>query len=345
MNNNTNVENRISVIIPARCADYLLFESISKIRVLYPFVKIVIVLDEIDENKIKDFDKNIIVLKSENINMSEKRNQGVNIVNTEYIGFIDSDAYPNEHWIEKAVKFLDKNTKYSAVTGNQFLPQEDNFQRQCLRLVRFCRIFTYPQWCKIIDKTAPEQDCEEFMTSNLIMRKATYDILGGMNKDIYLAEDNEFASRMTANGYKIRFVPEISVFHHECELFPFLRKIFCMSYYYSQEFVYKKGCKTLKEYISIFFPLAALFFVLFSFLIDIYFNKALLLSLFIPILVIILFIKEAFNLSTKLQTNKFFGFLFIFCVFIMFCVFWVSGTVAGLFQLPFFNVQKSYKHY
>ena len=115
----------------------MLEECISETRKLYEDVKIILILDEINEEKAKKFDKNIIFQKSEQLNMSAKRNQGVKIANTDYIGFIDSDAYPNQNWIENAIDFLQNNQDYSAVTGNQFLPPNDDVQKQCLRQIRF----------------------------------------------------------------------------------------------------------------------------------------------------------------------------------------------------------------
>lgn len=340
-----NFQNKITLIIPSRSVDFLLFESVSEIRKLYPFVKIIVILDEIDEKKNRDFDENVTILKSENLNMSAKRNQGVRLAQTEYLGFIDSDAYPCENWIESAVDFLDKNLDYSAVTGNQLLPENDNFEKQCLRLIRFCKLFTYSKWCKVIDLNVKEQDCYEFMTSNLIMRKSVYDKLGGMDETLYLAEDNEFADRMVKNNYKIRFVPKIRVFHHECSSLPFLKKVFSMSLYYAKEFSTRTGKKSINEYLSIFFPLLAFIFFIFVLLTGVFLNENILILLLLPFAVLLLFVFYAVKLANKINCNKILAFFYIYFIFIMFCVFFLFGLICGLFNFSCFDARNTYKHY
>ena len=96
------MENKVTIIIPSRNTDYLLEKCIKKIREQYKNIKIILVLDSIN-NCLKQFDKNIEIIKSENPNMSAKRNLGVKNVDTKYIAFIDSDAYPNENWLEYAI--------------------------------------------------------------------------------------------------------------------------------------------------------------------------------------------------------------------------------------------------
>ena len=223
---NKNFEQSVSIIIPSRNADYLLKECIEKIRELYNEVHIVLVLDEIGENSLGGGEKNITVLKSTNPNMSAKRNQGVYSCKTEYIAFLDSDAYPCRNQLETGVAFLEENQSYSAVTGCQYNPPSDKFEQICLRLVRFSPLFTHKEWLSVTDRNVHPYDCEVLMTSNVIMRRFDYIKINGMNENIYLAEDSEFSWRLIKNGYRIRFIPQVSVFHHECTLYPFLRKVY-----------------------------------------------------------------------------------------------------------------------
>ena len=44
--------------------------------------------------------------------MSKKRNIGVKNTKTEYIAFIDSDAYPNDNWITNGEKLLSDKRLY-----------------------------------------------------------------------------------------------------------------------------------------------------------------------------------------------------------------------------------------
>ncbi len=335
--NTNNYENDVSIIIPSRDIDYLLEDCVSKIRELYKNIKIILVLDEIN----KEINSDITILKSKNLNMSAKRNQGIEVAQTKYIAFLDSDSYPIAGWLENAVNFLENNKNYSVVTGCQFNPQSDTFEQKCLRLIRFSRLFTHDEWCIVIDKNAVEQDCSEFMTSNAIMRKQDYIDIGGMNEKIYLAEDNEFSLRLTKKGYKIKFIPNVSVFHREATLYPFLRKIYCMSYYYANTFVKGQAVKTLKQTMFQLIPLfGVIVFIFLSILLN--FSPYLLI---IPVLALLILAIEANKESKKLNNKRTKGFFIIFFTFCMFCTVWIIGSFLGLINFPSKDIQKCYKHH
>lgn len=334
---NNNYEKLVSIIIPSRNIDYLLEECIEKIRLLYKEIKIILILDEIN----KELANDITILKSINPNMSAKRNLGVSYAQTKYIAFLDSDAYPIKNWLENGVDFLEKNKEYSAITGTQFNPPTDTFTQKCLRLVRYSPLFTHKEWCIIIDKNAQEQNCDVLITSNVIMRKEDYENINGMNENIYLAEDNEFSERMIKAGYKFRFIPSVSVFHREATMYPFLRKIYCMSYYYANMFIKGKRIKNLKQSLFQFLPLFAVLLYIIFFI----FSDYKLQLLIFPFLAIILLIKNAIDESKKLEYSHFKGFLIIFFTYCAFCAIWVIGTLMGSINFPSKSVQKCYKNY
>ena len=334
---------QVSIVIVAKSSDYLLKTCISKIRELYKTVKIIIVLDEIDNEFEKN--ENITVLKSENLNMSAKRNLGVKSAETKYIAFIDSDAYPMGNWLEKSIEFLEKNLDYTAVTGCQYSPEEDSFEQKCLRLVRFNRLFTHPEWCNVINKDVEEYDCEIFMTSNVIIKKSDYEDIGGMNETIYLSEDNEFSQRLIKSRYKIRFIPKVSVFHRESKMYPFFRKIYCMSYYYANQFVKGKKIKETKQSIFQFFPLFGIFLFILLWISFLYLRINPYIILVLPFLVITLLIKEAVIEALKLPEKNIQGFFIIFFSFCLFCAVWVTGTFLGMINFPTKEIQSMYRHY
>ena len=339
---NKNIEKQVSIIIPSRNIDYLLELCISKIRELYPRVLIIIVLDEINTEK---KDNNIKILKSDNPNMSAKRNLGVKNTNTKYIAFIDSDAYPNVGWLENGINFLEKNDNYFATTGCQLSPSDDNLEQQCLRSIRYNQLFTHKEWCITNDIEAEEQDCIIFTTANAIIRKNEYEKLGGMNEKIYLAEDNEFANRARNNGFKTRFIPTSSIFHRECTFYPYFRKLFTACYYYVNNAIKGKLVKPLKEIIQQMLPLFGIiiFFILwyiFQFL-----NISAYPLLILPLLIATLMIKESINESKRFKTQKTKATLMIFYFACIYCLTILIGTVLGLLNIPIKNIKSHYKHY
>ena len=77
-----------------------------------------------DKNKnlksLKKFKYKINILKTKNINMSEKRNLAAKKYVSNYLAFIDSDASPCKDWLNKAVK--DIKLKALKVIGGPNLP-------------------------------------------------------------------------------------------------------------------------------------------------------------------------------------------------------------------------------
>lgn len=341
---NKDIEKLVSVIIPARNIDYLLEFCIKKIRELYPNVCMVIVLDKEDEKQ-KEFGGNIKFLTSKNPNMSAKRNLGVRNTDTKYIAFIDSDAYPNENWLENAINFLENNGEYFAVTGQQFNAHDDNLEQKCLRLIRFSRLLTHKAWSILIDKNVKEQDYPHIITSNGVMRRDKFIEINGLDERIYLAEDNEFSHRVNRYGLKTRFIPDVSVFHKECTMYPFFRKIYCMCYYYANMFIKGQSVKTSKELFNQFLPIIAILIFIFTWTTLKYLNinANYLLILIIPILAVL--IAETKNESKKIDRNHTKAFFIILFGFIIFGFVAIIGTICGFLNIPTKSINKCYKHY
>ena len=334
-----------TIIIPTRTIDFLLKECIMKIRELYETVKIVLIVDEFQENETFGFDKNVQFIKSENRNMSAKRNLGVKNADTAFVAFIDSDAYPAENWIETGTEFLSNNPDYVAVTGNQLIPQDDDFEKQCLRLVRFCPLFTYSKWSKIIDLNASEQDCTEFVTSNLIMKTSDYLKIGGMDENIYLAEDNEFSKRLHNKGYKIRFLPKMRVYHHEAAYFPFMKKIFSMSFYYTIKNKQNLSAKDINEKIRMFIPLIGTVFMFLLLLLTFIFRLNLFINLLLPLLIFVIFSVEAIRLGKNFSAKRTKSYFMFLWLFVSFCVFYLLGQISGILHIKGIRAENLYRHY
>lgn len=333
-----NIEKTVSIIIPSRNIDYLLELCIEKIRELYKEVKIFLVLNEI--NKTIN-DKNIEIIKTDKLFMSAMRNLGAKKATTKYIAFIDSDAYPAENWLESAVAFLENNKDYAVATGMQLNPPTDNFQQICVRKVRYNHLFTHKEWKILVDENAKEQDCTEFSTANAVISIKTYNKLKGLNDNIYIGEDNEFSNRLVDNGYKIRFIPETKIYHRECNIFSYLRKMYCMACCYSNALVINKKTKTKTQTFINLMPAVAFL----MFIIAYFFSNFNIICLCFPFIAFLILFIEAIKEAKKFKKKKLKAFgviLFIFCTF---CFVWIIGTIWGLFNYSAENIQKKYRHY
>ena len=339
---NKNIEKLVSIIIPSRNIDYLLELCIKKTRELYKNVQIIVVLDDIN-TQIQN--NNIKILKSDNPNMSAKRNLGVKNTNTKYIAFIDSDAYPNVDWLENGINFLEKNDHYFATTGCQLSPPDDNFEQQCLRSIRYNKLFTHKEWCITNDIETKEQDCIIFTTANAIIRKNEYEKLGGMNEEIYLAEDNEFANRARRNGYKTRFIPNSSIFHRECTPLPYFKKSFAACYYYANNAIKGNLIKPLKETIQQMLPLFGIIIFFILWFVFLFLNISTYPLLILPLFIAILIFKESINESKKFKTQKYKATTMIFYFACIYCLIVLIGTLFGLLNIHLKDIRAHYKHY
>ena len=339
--------DNVSIIIPSRKLDSILKNTLIEIRKLYKDVTVILVLDDISDFDSIDIN-NIRIIKSESKNMSAKRNQGADCAESEYIAFIDSDAYPCIDWLENGVSFLEKNKEYSAVTGLQFNAKDDNFEQRCLRLLRFSPLFTRKEWTKINNIYSVNCDVSEFMTSNVIMRKNDFLSAGGFDKNIYLAEDNEFSERFVNSGFKIRFNKNVMVYHRESTLIPFLRKLFCQGYYYSNVLInsgYPESAKAYfkKNALSNIFPLLLVVLYIICLVISLIYNKYFFELLLIPCFVLLLILLMSFYLAKKHNSNFFKTSLFIFMYSLLYVLSYVSGLLFGLLNIPI-KIYDYYKH-
>ena len=110
-----------NIIIPAIELNDELVKSLTEInKINFPNFFVSILLDKkpkIKLPKLKYTVKKIIVGK---INMSKKRNIAAKKFRSEYIAFLDSDAYPNKNWLKNSIKYLKQ--KRGDVVGGPSLP-------------------------------------------------------------------------------------------------------------------------------------------------------------------------------------------------------------------------------
>ena len=338
-------ELSVTVIIPSRSYDFLLETCICETRKLYENVPIIIILDE--NSNLPKFDfNNVKVIMSDRKNISSKRNLGVKNCDTEYIAFLDSDAYLCKNWLENAIGFLKENPDYSVVTGNYFGPENESFMQTCIRLVQFSPLFINPSLVKLIEQDAKDSDEKIFAAANVIMRRNDYLKTGGMNENIYINEDTEFSDRLYENGYKIRFKSDVSIYHRICMLYPFLRKIFCWGYYKLNMYVQERKCPKLGNYFTknvkkYFLPHILMLICIIS----VFFQKNSAV-ITVPLLFAAgVLIIQSFLSAQKLKQRKISGFFIILYVSVLFCAVFLISSLLGFLNIKIKSIQQLYKQY
>jgi len=143
--------------------------------------------------------------------IAAKRNMGVRESGADVLAFIDSDAYPEEGWIQNAVRILAEDPSLGAVGGPNLPPPDqsrtETYVGQALKSPLVSGKWTYR---KVIQ---PARIVYDLPSCNLVVRKAVYERLGGMDEALFTGEDMEFCARLVQSNFKILYTPEVIVYH------------------------------------------------------------------------------------------------------------------------------------
>ncbi len=198
----------ISIVIPSKIIDYNLENCIRKIRSFYKDIKIFLVLDSLNK---KLFDKNIEILISGKKSIGYKRNIAVDKIKTKYVCFIDSDAYPNSHWLNNVEGLFRTSKKIGAVGGPNLSPQTNEIEKILVSRIRKNSFVTLNKKTK--DKNGSKGFIEFLPSCNLIVKTDLYKKCFGMYDKLYSGEEISLNYKIKKLGYKIIFDPKIYVYH------------------------------------------------------------------------------------------------------------------------------------
>ena len=214
-----NAEKLVTIIIPSKIVDTNLRFCIKKILKYYKNIKIILLLDR--DSKIK-FSKNIKIIVTGNKAIGYKRNLGAKLSKTKYISFIDSDAYPNNRWLDFILLSFKKNKNTVAVGGPNISPSTSNIEKKLVSKVRKLFFVTFDN--KVKYKTKFEFSTKYLPSVNLVIKKNIYLRLGGMNENINTGEDTVFMNNINNQNYKMIQNGMAYVFHKDRNFRNFFRQ-------------------------------------------------------------------------------------------------------------------------
>jgi glycosyltransferase involved in cell wall biosynthesis len=262
---------------------------------------------EIIKKKEKDYFLNITYLKNGKHNISIGRNIGIKNAKTDYVAFLDSDAYADKNWIKNILSAFNKD-KTLALIGGKALPIYSNK-------------FSYA--ISITYKTISD-----------LTRKGLWQI-GGCNfvidksklKNIYFdeqfihCEDAEYSYRLEKMNKKYTYDPLIKV-NHEGRSNP--KAFFIQQYKYGiWELFFNFYSKKKIRLLALFPAILIISTIIFSFLTP-YFLLALPFICFLESILVLLYNRE-----------KIFLFPEIFLGWLIKNVGWGLGTIKGFIEVLF----------
>ncbi len=207
-------EPLVSIIIAFRNPGDYLRECLAAInRLLYRNYKVILLPDDPMETP----GEGITVIPTGSMAPPLKRDVGAREAAGEVLAFIDDDAYPREDWLNNAIGDFN-NDAVAAVGGPASAPPSDNFWQKagdrvlCSWMVGGVHIYRH------IPKLRKEVD--DYPTCNLLVRKSTFDAVGGFDSPYWPGEDTILCWKLTHRaGKKIIYDPDVQVFHHRRPLF------------------------------------------------------------------------------------------------------------------------------
>lgn len=210
----------VTVIIPVRELSYvLIFENLPAfLKQTYKNFEVIVLPNNrtlYDETLRATYPWIKIVPTKTVTRPAEKRDIGVKQAQGEIIAFIDDDAYPTEHWIEKAVYFFHKyeKRKVDAVCGPGLLPKEGNIWEYIFDEIFKTWIGSGGYAYRFV-KGKP-QYVDDYPSMNFLIKKKTFEEVGGFNSEYYPGEDSKLCEDLVYKlKRKIYYHPEVAVYHH-----------------------------------------------------------------------------------------------------------------------------------
>ena len=157
------------------------------------------------------------VIPTGKIGPSEKRNIGIACSRGSICAFIDSDAFPPEGWLRRAMAHF-HNPDVAAVGGPSLTPTTDDLRQRASGVILSSRVGA----AGLSSRYRPESPhlSTDLPSCNLLVRKDVLLKVGGFNTNCYPGEDSILCSEIVYRlKMKILYDPKLFVFHHRRPLF------------------------------------------------------------------------------------------------------------------------------
>ena len=213
---------KVSIIIACRELDRLTRECVERCRQQREVPAEIIVLPD-EAPKDAPLGPEIRVVPTGKVKPAAKRNQGVKIAGGQIMAFIDSDAVPADGWLANACRHLE-DASAGCVGGPNVNPPDDSFLQKASGDVYATYLAMGRFYIRY--RAAAPQEAPELPSCNLIVKRDTFEKIGGFDETILTGEDAKLCFQIRALGQRVLYRPDVVVFHHRRQLFlPHARQV------------------------------------------------------------------------------------------------------------------------
>ena len=216
-------QSKFTVIIPSKKIDKNLINCEFCIRKFYKDLKILLL---VDENDFHDFyNKNTEIVSTGKVNVSKKRNIGIELANSEFYVFIDSDAYPKHPWLDSVEDVFLKNKKIGACGGPNLSPYSKLEEKKLISEIK--KSFLVSQNADFLKYKKSKSGFIDFLpTCNLVVKRSAIENIEPMDSNLFAHEDISLNENIKKNGFKIYVENSSYVFHKDRLIKSFLKQRF-----------------------------------------------------------------------------------------------------------------------
>ena len=306
----------ITIIVPVRNEEKTIEKCLQSLKSLdYPNYEIIVVNDgstDGTEKILKKFDT-IVVLNTEGVGPSMARNLAIENAKGEYLAFTDGDCLIDKDWLNQLLAYF-KDTNIMGVGGNQLCPEDETpFGKDVhdfLNLIAFSTDYL---------KSGKEvMNIRHNPTCNMMYRRAAFQQMGGIQKDLWPCEDLEFDCRLTRSGYTLIYNPRAVVYHYRPKN---LKKFGQMHFRYGRAHVKLVRRYGFMEKIHYIPPIILSLLILESFLL--LYNPIIAIAVLCCLMILPLFY-FLLKLKSLLKAFKYYGMLLVTIIS------WTMGFIRGL---------------
>ena len=215
----------VSVVIACPHDSWMLRECLDGIRrQTYRNWEVVVLPDGPIDQSNDPTDRTIRFIPTGKVRPAEKRNLGIREAKGEIVAFIDDDAYPDEHWLEYAVKYFG-DADIGAVGGPGVTPPGDRWLAHVGGRV-YDNFLVSGNYRYRYKAGGVRMDVEDYPSCNLFVRRDILEQVGGYRTDFWPGEDTLLCKDIIDSWKRIIYEPWVVVYHHRRALFlPHLRQL------------------------------------------------------------------------------------------------------------------------